>query len=100
MPVTGTTQTIKEEVITADGWEVIAIHVVKPINPDEQNPVRIRVVWGCTLAGVDTGETVEVNLEAEDAVNFMASVPQLYADLLSEATTLGKANNVLPQDAV
>ena len=99
MPVTGTTQTIKEEVITADGWEVIAIHIVKPIEPDESNPARLRVVWGCTLLGVDTGETVEVNLEGQDAIDYITSDMVLYADLLAKATSLGVSELVLPADA-
>ena len=100
MPVTGTTQTIKEEVITADGWEVIAIHIVKPIEPDESNPARLRVVWGCTLLGVDTGETVEVNLEGQAAIDFIVSDMVAYNTIKDMATTLGKAETILPLDAV
>ena len=100
MPVTGTETVIKEEVVLADTFEVIAIHIIKPVDlAEENNPPRLPVVWACLSNGVDTGETVEVNLEGQEAVDFITSDLTLYANILSSATALGKDKGALPIDA-
>ncbi|MCK5017706.1 MAG: hypothetical protein KAS32_11645 [Candidatus Peribacteraceae bacterium] len=101
MPVKSTTKkVIKNEVIEANGFEIISIHIFKPVESTRDNPARLRIVWGCTLDGIDTGEIIEVSLKGKEALDYITSDIDLYNNLLVNATALGKAKAILPDDVV
>ena len=107
---------VKNEVVEADSFALIAIHIIKPVSVshveldtsdnevvipfDRADPPRIRAVWACLNGTLNTGETLEVNLTGQEALDFIVGDPILADTLMNKALKLSQDLGVLPIDAV